>query len=635
MVGIQHTPAQDHMEPQSQWVALDPSAAPIQPLTVPSWWPPQSLPRPQAAPFRPLGASLLEGLAVAGDRLLALDRTWGYIFELNPDQGVVQLINPGFAHALRDTYALAISSDPLHLDVSPTLAPDPPQPQTVDHLWVARDEQIFQIPLDPIERFQTLEAHHRSTLPDPIEGLAITADRIYATCYRREKILVLDRNTGTLIQEWSAPGVGREQIHVRGDVLWISDRVEETLYVLDRHTGDELARILTPFPGPTGLAFWRDQLWIAYTSDEAYIHDSPNDPEPLSVGLRNKTLIAPLHLRSPQLLPWIDPQPAIDREDPLETPACPIHYQPQILIRPDRLERVGYTLSNGYRVELSYLEELDQEDPQPIENLVWKIALPCRSLRQQVQSITPISHPFEIDQSFGQQLAVFQLGSLQPWESRLFGWKAILDLYNIKYSIQPEDVEDTEIPPDLAARYLLDDDDLAMDTPIVQAAAAEAIGTETNILRKMQRIREFVYDRLSYRVTPRIEPPDIVLRQREGSCGEYVGVLLALARLNGIACRTVGRYKCPPHPDLKRVPLFPEYNHVWIEFYLPGWGWVPMESNPDDLGDRPYPQRYFMGLPWTHAEIAKGIPFETCNATHATIGQLAVNHVQFRILEEL
>lgn len=112
-------------------------------------------------------------------------------------------------------------------------------------------------------------------------------------------------------------------------------------------------------------------------------------------------------------------------------------------------------------------------------------------------------------------------------------------------------------------------------------------------------------------------------------------MLLALARLNGIPCRTVGRYKCPPHPELKGIPLFPQYNHVWIEFYLPGWGWVPMESNPDDRGERPYSQRYFMGLPWTHAEIAKGIPFETINTDQASIGELAINHVQFRILEEI
>lgn len=135
-----------------------------------------------------------------------------------------------------------------------------------------------------------------------------------------------------------------------------------------------------------------------------------------------------------------------------------------------------------------------------------------------------------------------------------------------------------------------------MGTEVIQQAAREAIGTETNRLRQMLRIRNTVYDRLSYCIKPHIDQPDEVWERGTGSCGEYVGVLLALARLNGIACRTVGRYKCPPHADLRGIPLQPDFNHVWLEFYLPGFGWLPMESNPDDIVEGgPYPTRVFYG----------------------------------------
>jgi transglutaminase-like putative cysteine protease len=80
-----------------------------------------------------------------------------------------------------------------------------------------------------------------------------------------------------------------------------------------------------------------------------------------------------------------------------------------------------------------------------------------------------------------------------------------------------------------------------------------------------------------------------------------------------------------------------------MEFYIPGFGWLPMESNPDDLIDGgPYPTRFFMGLAWYHAEMAKNIPFETLTSDGVlvpketvSIGELAINHVQFTILEEL
>ncbi|MFQ3583885.1 MAG: transglutaminase family protein [Cyanobacteriota bacterium] len=583
----------------------------------PAWWPMAPLPHGAPAPLQPLGLVALEGLATWGDRLLGLDRLRGYLVHLQENNTL--LLNPHHVHTFQDAYGLWVESEG-------------------DQAWIwlsrERERQILRIPMAALEQPGSLEAFQVCTCPYPIQGIALWKDAqtgssiLYATCYQREKILQLDPSSGLIVGEMPAPGIGREQIALYGDYLWVSDRVEETLYLLERQSGRELARILTPFPGPTGLAHWQGRMWVAYAHEEAFIHDNPNDPDPLSVALRDKTWVAPLRLR-PLDPPPLPPMEA-DSQPSEEAFACPVVFQPQRLG-----ERATYTLSHGYRVELTYVEEIAQEEPRLLPDLVWRIALPCNSPRQRVRSLDWVGLPFEVEEQLGQQVAVFSLGSLRPHEVRLFGWRAVLDLYNIKYCIHPEDVEDAMLPLELRDRYLVDDDDLAMHTPIVQEAARLAVGSETNLLRKMLNIRAYVYDKLSYRVTSRIDPPDEVLRRGSGSCGEYVGLLLALARLNGIPCRTVGRYKCPPHPELKRIPLFPEYNHVWIEFYLPGWGWVPMESNPDDLGERPYPQRYFMGLPWTHAEIAKGIPFETINTDQASIGELAINHVQFRILEEL
>jgi transglutaminase-like putative cysteine protease len=236
--------------------------------------------------------------------------------------------------------------------------------------------------------------------------------------------------------------------------------------------------------------------------------------------------------------------------------------------------------------------------------------------------------------------------SLHPEERRIFGWKAVLEVRGIRYQLKFDDVYRTpDLSPTLQSRYLVDDDELAMDHPEIRQAARDAIGTETNILRKMLKIRNYVYDRLSYGIKPHIDPPNVVLDRGVGSCGEYVGVLLALSRLNQIACRTVGRYKCPPFADRQNVPLEPDFNHVWLEFYIPGFGWLPMESNPDDIVDRgPYPTRFFMGLPWYHAEIGKGISFESVRSNgvplkelpgDVSIGDLSLNHIRFTILGEL
>jgi transglutaminase-like putative cysteine protease len=105
----------------------------------------------------------------------------------------------------------------------------------------------------------------------------------------------------------------------------------------------------------------------------------------------------------------------------------------------------------------------------------------------------------------------------------------------------------------------------------------------------------------------------------------------------------VGRYKCPAAAEQKGIPLQPDFNHVWLEFYVPSLGWLPMESNPDDLGGSgPHPTRFFMGLAWYHIEIGKGLTFEVLTSKgdrltkeDVSIGELAINHIRFTILEEL
>ncbi|MGB3491675.1 MAG: transglutaminase family protein, partial [Elainellaceae cyanobacterium] len=304
-------------------------------------------------------------------------------------------------------------------------------------------------------------------------------------------------------------------------------------------------------------------------------------------------------------------------------------------------ETEKYTLSNGYLIEMCYVEEMSPLEAVTIHNLEWRIALPSNTLRQKVIRVEPFGLPFTEEEQDGQRIAVFHFDTLQPNEGAIFGWKALIEVRGLKYFLSPEDV--VKVPPmpiDFASQYLIDDDDLSMDTPIILEAAREARGTETNLLRKMLKIRNYVYDRLSYGIKPHIDTPDIALDRGIGSCGEYVGILLALSRINGIPCRTIGRYKCPQHQDLRNVTLEPDFNHVWLEFYIPGVGWLPMESNVDDVVDRgPYPTRFFMGLAWYHIEIGKGVSFEKIQAAEKpddlSIGDLALNHIRFKVLDEL
>jgi transglutaminase-like putative cysteine protease len=307
-------------------------------------------------------------------------------------------------------------------------------------------------------------------------------------------------------------------------------------------------------------------------------------------------------------------------------------------------EENKYALSNGFLLEMTYIEEISPLDHIEIEDLEWRIALPTESDRQKIKSVEPVGLPYIEEDHNGQKVALFKFPKFNSDKRFAFGWRAVLEVWSIKYQVQPYDCEALPpLPTDYESKYLIDDDNLAMNTDIILQAAENARGRETNLLRKMYSIRNYVYDHLSYGIKPHIDTPDIVLKRGVGSCGEYLGLLLALSRLNGIACRTVGRYKCPLKVLNFGVPLVPDFNHVWMEFYIPNIGWLPMESNPDDLDNGgPYPTRFFMGLAWYHVEMAKDTPFEAIysegekiNKEVTSIGQLAINHVAFTILEEL
>lgn len=543
--------------------------------------------------IRPIVATSLDGIAFKNNTLYAIDSKNGYLLKINPENSICQIVNNSPWQDFIGAKGLCI---------------------TENQIWFIARENVCYCEIEwQNEELRIVSAPKLAfLLPYAGNGIAIWDNTIYITCYKSGKIFVYSKDTNKQITYYYAPGIGTENIIVKAEEIWLCDQIEQTVYCLDRATGATKYTILTPFASPTALDFYFDEetereiLYIAYTDQEPYIRDNPNIEPNYELLYRDRTFIHPLYFK----------------------------YN----------EENKYTLSNGFLLEMTYLEEISPLDPIELKELEWRIALPTESNRQKVVSVEPVGLPYIEEDHHGQKVALFKFPHFTSEERFVFGWRAIIQVWSIKYQIKPRDCETLPpLPPEYQGKYLIDDDDLSMSTDIILTAAESARGTETNILRKMYSIRNYVYDHLSYGIKPHIDTPDIVLKRGVGSCGEYLGLLLALSRLNGIACRTVGRYKCPLQVLTFGIPLVPDFNHVWMEFYIPNIGWLPMESNPDDLDDGgPYPTRFFMGLSWYHVEMAKDLPFETLlsegnpvSKEKTSIGQLAINHVSFTVLKEL
>ena len=536
--------------------------------------------------IRPIAASSIYGIVFHEGSIWAIDSRNGYLLQIDPDTDNTTVLNTRSWSDFIGATGLAI---------------------TDDILWFTNRECVYCCSLVT----KDFEPQLFLRLDDDIDGIAVWQSTIYLTCQRQSKILVYDRDRRSQITFFYVPGIGQENITVKEEEIWLTDTLEQTVYCLDRATGETIFNVLTPFESPTGLVFGSDRegqetLYVAYADREVYIRDNPNAEPNYELQYRDRTFIHPLYFY-------------YNREQ-------------------------NYALSNGYLVEMSYTEEISPLDPIELEDLEWRIALPAETQRQKIREVSAIGLPFTEEVKDGQRIAVFKFDRFNSEQRYMFGWKAILEVWSIKYQLKPFHCEDNpQLDEQYRQKYLTDNDNLAMETEVIRLAAKTAIGTETNLLRQVYSIRNYVYDKLSYGIKPHIDTPDIVLKRGVGSCGEYLGLLLALCRLNGIACRTVGRYKCPGDPLKRNIPLQPDYNHVWMEFYLPGYGWLPMESNPDDLSEGgPYPTRFFMGLSWYHAEMAKDTSFEMITSKGvkieketASIGELALNHIRFVILEEL
>lgn len=542
--------------------------------------------------IRPIIATSLDGIAFKNQSLFAVDSRNGYLLQINPRNSVTKIVNNSYWQDFIGAKGLCFSEN---------------------QLWFSSRERIYicRIEFQDEELKIVSPPQFLFSISYAANGIALHENTVYITCEKTGQILVYSK-TGDMITKFYAPGIGAENITIKGEEIWLCDYLEQSVYCLDRATGKIKYSLLTPFEYPTALGFYHDEengkdvLYIAYTDQEPYIRDNPNAEPNHELLYRDRTFIHPLYFK-------------YDQEN-------------------------KYTLSNGFLLEMTYLEEISPLDYIEFKDLEWRIALPTQSDRQKIRSLEPVGLSYIEEDYNGQKVALFKFPEFKSDERCVFGWRAILEVWSIKYQISPRDCENLPpLSPEYESKYLIDDDNLAMNTDIILSGAEDARGTETNLLRKMYSIRSYVYDQLSYGIKPHIDTPDIVLKRGVGSCGEYLGLLLALSRLNGIACRTVGRYKCPLKVLNFGVPLVPDFNHVWMEFYLPNIGWLPMESNPDDLEDGgPYPTRFFMGLSWYHVEMAKDVPFETLmsegnpvNKEKVSIGQLAINHVSFTILEEL
>jgi transglutaminase-like putative cysteine protease len=100
---------------------------------------------------------------------------------------------------------------------------------------------------------------------------------------------------------------------------------------------------------------------------------------------------------------------------------------------------------------------------------------------------------------------------------------------------------------------------------------------KTNPYAVAGAIYDWVMNSLTYRTVGGLKGAKFALDNKYGECGDYSALFVALCRAAGIPARpVVGRWATSSPADW----------HVWAEFYLPGYGWLPVDPTDADLNGK-------------------------------------------------
>jgi transglutaminase-like putative cysteine protease len=100
------------------------------------------------------------------------------------------------------------------------------------------------------------------------------------------------------------------------------------------------------------------------------------------------------------------------------------------------------------------------------------------------------------------------------------------------------------------------------------------------------------------------------LQQASGDCTEFSDALLALSRAAGIPARFLEgvTYRAGERPDPSQI------KHDWLEAYLPGHGWVPLDPTWGRFPERR--ERYFAQMSPDHIVVTRGRNLSTLGGYH-------------------
>jgi transglutaminase-like putative cysteine protease len=249
---------------------------------------------------------------------------------------------------------------------------------------------------------------------------------------------------------------------------------------------------------------------------------------------------------------------------------------------------------------------LTNAGPGVVERLTLWVAL-IRSLEPYQlmldQEVQPAPAEW-INDEYGNSYARIELGALTAGES-------------IETTIT-NTVKVNELAHDLAlcsgdtpSAFLDPETFVESDDPAIQALARELSSTRGNACETLRTLYDYVADHLTY---TRYESGDRgaawAFDHASGDCTEFADALLALSRAAGIPARFLEGVTYREEEGQEPGQI----KHDWLEAYLPGHGWVPLDPTWGRFANRR--DAYFAQISPDHIIVTVGRNLSTLGRYH-------------------
>ena len=384
------------------------------------------------------------------------------------------------------------------------------------------------------------------------------------------KIYQVDANTGRTLKVIMAPGSDPQGLAWDGAYLWVSDGGAKEIYQISSDDGTTIRTLKAPAGDPGGLAWDGSCLWLAdHSRDELYR---------IEPAAGRVIMILPAPGPYAWGLAWA--HDALWVSD----------YQQDEIAQVAVFAAGAYTRSRERDAVITFTHDVINFGPGTVTGLDVFLALPKNRSSQEIAAVDfPQAPEARLTDRWSQEVARFRKAALKPGERAITRMRVKAKIYDVMYHLFPEKTGSLkDIPADIRSRFLADDDKYRLKDPVIQNAVREAVAGTDNPYWIARNIFDYLRLKMVYKRIGGWDIAPTVLQRGTGSCSEYAFIYIAMCRAAGLPARYAGAVVVRGEDA-----SFDFVYHRWVEVYLPGYGWVPVDPSGGDQESPRDQARYF------------------------------------------